>query len=130
MTITQRKYLEWIGYNDYEIQEVEAEIKNGEKPLVFESEQYNAFENGYKNGLKAKLNFTTISDYPFKNQWHKVSEQIPTEEKDYLVKLTDGTIDVLAIALDGNLEPYLITPKLDFFKDVEKWCEIPEENEC
>lgn len=68
MTITQRKYLEWVGYNDYEIQEVEAEIKNGEKPLVFESEQYNAFENGYKNGLKAKVNFTTVSDYPLKNE--------------------------------------------------------------
>ena len=60
-------------------------------------------------------------------KWHKVSEQVPTEEKDYLVKLTDGTIDVMAIALDGDLEPYLLTPKFDFFKDVEKWCEIPKE---
>ena len=60
-------------------------------------------------------------------KWHKVSEQLPTEEKDYLVKLTDGTIDVMAIALDGNLEPYLLTPKFDFYKDVEKWCEIPKE---
>lgn len=60
-------------------------------------------------------------------KWHKVSEQLPTEEKDYLVKLTDGTIDIMAIALDGNLEPYLLTPKFDFYKDVEKWCEIPKE---
>jgi predicted ATP-binding protein involved in virulence len=58
-------------------------------------------------------------------QWHKVNEQIPTEEKDYLVKLTDGTVDVMAVALDGDLEPYLLTPNFDFFKDVEKWCEIP-----
>ena len=62
-----------------------------------------------------------------KPEWHKVSEQIPTEEKDYLVKLTDGTIDVMAIALDGDLEPYLLTPKFDFYKDVEKWGEIPKE---
>lgn len=62
-------------------------------------------------------------------KWHKVSEQLPTEEKDYLVKLTDGTIDIMAIALDGDLEPYLLTPKFDFNKDVEKWCEIPGEIE-
>ena len=62
-------------------------------------------------------------------KWHKVSEQIPTEEKDYLVKLTDGTVDVMAIAIDGYLEPYLLTPKFDFYKDVEKWCEIPKESE-
>ena len=60
-------------------------------------------------------------------EWHKVSEQIPTEEKEYLVKLTDGTVDVMMVALDGDLEPYLLTPKSDFYKDVEKWCEIPPE---
>ena len=63
-----------------------------------------------------------------KTKWHKVSEQVPTEEKNYLVKLTDGAIDVMAIAPDGNLEPYLLTPNFDFYKDVEKWCEIPEDN--
>lgn len=60
-------------------------------------------------------------------EWHKVSEQIPTEEKEYLVKLTDGTVDVMTVALDGDLEPYLLTPKFDFYQDVEKWCEIPKE---
>ena len=60
-------------------------------------------------------------------EWHKVSEQIPTEEKEYLVKLTDGTVDVMMEALDGDLEPYLLTLKSDFYKDVEKWCEIPPE---
>lgn len=60
-------------------------------------------------------------------KWHKVSEQIPTEEKSYLVKLTDGTVDVMTIALDGNLEPYLLILGFDFYKDVEKWCEIPKE---
>ena len=67
MTIIQKKYLEWIQYNEYEIQEVENEIKNGEKPLVFESNQFYAWESGYNKGLKAKVNFTTISDYPFKD---------------------------------------------------------------
>lgn len=61
-------------------------------------------------------------------QWHKVADgDLPTEEKDYLVKLTDGTVDIRRVALDGDLEPYLLTPKFDFYKDIEKWCEIPEE---
>jgi hypothetical protein len=73
-------------------------------------------EQAYLAGLKAG-----------RPRWHKVSEQIPTEEKEYLVKLTDGTFDVMTVALDGDLEPYLLTPKFDFYKDVEKWCEIPPE---
>ncbi|MCR5218609.1 hypothetical protein [Treponema sp.] len=64
-----------------------------------------------------------------KTQWHKVSEQTPTEEKDYLVKLTDGTVDVMRIAIDGNLEPYVVSLSVDFYRDIEKWCEIPENEE-
>ena len=75
-----------------------------------------AFDIGYEAGTKEN-----------RIKWHKVSEQIPTEEKDYLVKLKDGTVDVMAVALDRNLEPYLLTPKFEFYKDVEKWCEIPKE---
>jgi hypothetical protein len=77
---------------------------------------YKYMKQAYLAGLKAG-----------RSEWHKVSEQIPTEEKEYLVKLTDGTVDVMTIALDGDLEPYLLTPKFDFYKDVEKWCEIPPE---
>ena len=61
------------------------------------------------------------------NEWHYVKDELPKEEKDYIVKLTDGTVDIMAIALDGDLEPYLLTSKFDFYKDVEKWCEIPKE---
>ena len=44
-------YLEWLGYNEYEIEEVETEIKNGEKPLEFESYKYYTWESGYKAGI-------------------------------------------------------------------------------
>lgn len=78
--------------------------------------------------IKEALKLTYLEAYKEgKPKWHKVSELIPTEEKSYLVKLTDGTVDVMTIALDGNLEPYLLLPGFDFYKDVEKWCEIPEE---
>ncbi|MCR5154392.1 MAG: hypothetical protein K6B75_06040 [Lachnospiraceae bacterium] len=42
---------------------------------------FSGFQDGAEFGYKAG-----------KPQWHKVSEQTPTEEKDYLVKLTDGTV--------------------------------------
>ena len=68
ITCKQRLYLEWLGYNEYEIKEVETEIKNGEEPLVFESNQYYAWSSGYDIGIKAKINTTTISDAPLEKQ--------------------------------------------------------------
>lgn len=71
---------------------------------------------GFLAGLKAQT------------KWHKVSEELPTEEKQYLLKFKDGTIDVLYVGIDGNLEPFIVTREcFNFYKDVEKWCEIPEE---
>ena len=63
MTEVQRKYLEWVGFNDYEIQEVETEIKNGEEILVFEGNQFYAWESGYNKA----------------NEWHYVKDELPPE---------------------------------------------------
>ena len=68
ITSKQMLYLKWLGYNEYEIGEVETEIKNGEEPLVFESNQYYAWSNGYDTGIKAKINTTTISDAPLEKE--------------------------------------------------------------
>ncbi len=110
----ENKEVDWEGF-DKNKKDLEKAFKDGA-------------EFGFQQGIKAKVNTTTISDCPIKDEWHRVDEgKYPTEEKDYLVKLTDGTIDVMTVALDGDLEPYLLTPKFDFYKDVEKWCEIPKE---
>lgn len=87
-------------------------------------------EFGFRKGIKAKINTTTISDCPIKKQWHKVADvDLPTEEKKYLLKFNDGTIDVLYVGIDGNLNPFILTREcFNFYKDVEKWCEIPEED--
>ena len=100
---------------DKEMAEEWVKSNSDESVYSFQGEQ---LQNAFLAGLEAG-----------RPQWHKVSEQIPTEEKDYIVKLTDGTVDVMTVALDGNLEPYLLSPEFDFYKDVEKWCEIPKENE-
>ena len=78
---------------------------------------YEALKQAFLAGLKAG-----------RPQWHKVSEQVPVEEKQYLLKFNDGTIEVVYVGIDGNLEPFIVTREcFDFYKDVEKWCEVPEE---
>lgn len=64
-----------------------------------------------------------------KPKWHKVADgDLPTKEKQYLLKFKDGDIHVPYVGIDGNLEPFIITTEgIDFFNDIEKWCEIPEE---
>lgn len=65
MKEVQRKYLEWLEFSDYEIEEVETEIKNGEKPFVFESNQFYAWESGYNKA----------------NEWHRVDDgKYPSKE--------------------------------------------------
>ena len=110
---------DWKNKNKYKIEGVVITLLSYEKGVDTKTcydEVDWLIQKAYFDGLKAGS-----------PKWHKVSEQIPTEEKDYLVKLTDGTVDVMTIALDGNLEPYLLSCRLDFYKDVEKWCEIPKE---
>lgn len=59
-------------------------------------------------------------------KWHKVADgDLPTEEKQYILKFKDGTIDILYVGIDGNLEPFIVTR--EGFENVEKWSEIPKE---
>lgn len=70
MKEVQRKYLEWLEFSDYEIEEVETELKNGEEPLVFESNQFYAWKSGYNKA----------------NEWHYVKDgDYPKENKKYWI---------------------------------------------
>ena len=45
-------------------------------------------EYGFQKGIKAKVNTTTLSDYPMKDEWHYVIEgDLPKDEKEVLVCL-------------------------------------------
>ena len=85
MTEVQRKYLEWIGYNDYEIQEVEKEIKNGEEPLIFEGNQYFAWESGYNKA----------------NEWHYVKDELP-KDNEYVLIYTDLSNCYVATKIENH----------------------------
>lgn len=54
-------------------------------------EEVPAWIDGYKEGLKAKINATTISDCPHKDEWHYPSKgEYPTTEEEVLVYLWDS----------------------------------------
>ena len=45
----------------------------------------NAFKDGaecgYQKGLKAKINMTTLSDYPMKDEWHEIESKISSKRE-------------------------------------------------
>lgn len=61
--------------------------------------------------------------------WHKVADgDLPREDKEYLVYMNDGTIDMQEICMNGNGEFYLNGISWNF-SDVIAWCEIPQYTE-
>ena len=48
-------------------------------------------EFGFQKGIKAKINTTTISDCPIKDEWHYVKDgDLPKDEKEVLVYMWDS----------------------------------------
>ncbi len=53
----------------------------GEERCIARSAFKDGAELGFQKGLKAKLNFTTISDCPIKDEWHYVKDgDLPKDE--------------------------------------------------
>ena len=59
------------------------------------------YHEGFKDCAKSRLNVTTISDYPIKDEWHDLEKDptdLPKEEKQYVVKAKD---------LDGDITVWI-----------------------
>ena len=59
------------------------------------------YHEGFKDCAKARLNVTTISDCPIKDDWHDLEKDptdLPKEEKQYVVKAKD---------LDGDITVWI-----------------------
>ena len=59
------------------------------------------YVEGFKDCAKSRLNVTTISDYPIKDEWHDLEKDptdLPKEEKQYVVKAKD---------LDGDITVWI-----------------------
>ncbi len=103
MTEVQRKYLEWVGYNDFEIQEVETEIKSGEEPLVFEGNQFYAWENGYNKA----------------NEWHYVKDELPPSDKDKYYFVVDKLNEpMIARFYEGKWSNYSVIEDAIVWKEI------------
>lgn len=112
--------------------------------LPSEIEKYvPAWIDGYKEGLKAKINATTISDCPIKAEWHKVADgDLPkggenSIHRDIYLKDRYGNL------YTGNYYPKDETHTEDCFAveflewgfqgsqfckkaQIAEWCEIPK----
>ena len=108
----------------------------GEKPCQHKIDAMHGYKDGlkagYHEGLKAKVNFTTISDCPIKYEWHdlrKNPRDLPTEDcKDYLAIALDDTEPSLYMYLASDegqweWEPRRIAVLSN--DQIKAWCEIP-----
>lgn len=75
-------------------------------------------EYGFQKGIKTKVNFTTISDCPVKDEWHYVSKEgFPSKDDIYLIIRNDGLhLGDYCCGGDGDI-------------DCQSWCDYPSEEE-
>lgn len=125
MTELDKKYLKWIGYNDYEIETYEGESYK-------ETNQYDAYMAGYAQG-EADEKFRT-KPIVIKDKWHMT-------EKEDLPEITDKNRTVLYLAWTSygvGGSPAIIRPLKKKYmnlwtgaildkKDIVAWkeCELP-----
>ena len=97
--------------------------------------EYNCALDGYNEGFKdcakARLNVTTISDCPIKDDWHYVKDELPELYKDVLVVFPRGDCDVKRLT---NHNEWVGRGSWCSLTDVVAWKEIvlselPKESE-
>ena len=91
-------------------------------------ERKESFIDGYNEGLKAKVNFTTISDCPIKFEWHYVKNELPTNTGLYLIYYKDAFFDinVRTIARYSPDRKEFLNLSIEDGDEVIAWCELPK----
>lgn len=60
--------------------------KNSQRVLTAKIDYQKGAEFGFQKGIKARINTTTISDCPIKDEWHFVKDgDLPKDKKEVLV---------------------------------------------
>lgn len=109
------EYVPNIRWHDFSSEDLREEMK-----LCYRE----GMKDGYQEGLKAKINATTISDCPIKDEWQYVSEKgTPKTEGHYLVCLRNKDKDILDcwIFYDKDIGWYSMQIRI---KDIYAWKEI------
>lgn len=89
-------------------------------------EEVPAWIDGYQEGLKAKINATTISDCPIKVEWHKVADgDLPKNSDDEKLYLVYWGENYHGVAQFNNSRWWSFDSGWFDVKDVIAWCEIP-----
>ena len=86
-----------------------------------------AYDEGFKDCAKARLNVTTISDCPIKFEWHYVKDELPTNTDLYLIYYKDAFFDinVRTIARYSPDRKEFLNINIEDGDDVIAWCELP-----
>lgn len=99
--------------------------------LTSEIEKYvPAWIDGYKEGLKAKINATTISDCPVKDKWHKVADgDLPKGNCENILLYNKDHFCVTHSYSLGYYENGVFYNDCEMEEDTIAWCEIPQYEE-
>lgn len=96
MNEKQKKYLKWLGYNDYEIETCKEED-------VIKSNQYESFMAGYeiatKNAPKWHKIFVDSEPYNYE-YWECPQETLPKKQDFYFVRLKNGFVKICELKSD------------------------------
>jgi len=93
------------------------------------------YKDGYQEGLKAKINATTISDCPVKDEWKYPSKgELPNEDNNVicylrsdndLLNIHQKCVCVLNYSYDDDLDKCVFTDGDEVYEPVA-WCYLPE----
>lgn len=110
----------------------------GEKSCQHKIDAMHGYKDGFKEGLKQKVNITTISDCPIKDDWHdlrKDPNDLPKEVGRYIVCYLDTACERHTFELsfvDYLEDEHWIDENghdIEVYDEgVIAWCEIPTFN--
>ena len=89
-----------------------------EEMELYEKFFIDGYHEGFKDCAKARLNVTTVSDCPIKDNWHYVKDGLPEEEKEYIVYSEEWGYEIRKFLVDVG---YFECRKND---EIIKWKEI------
>ena len=105
----------------------------GLKALSFKDGAEFGYNKGFKEGLKQKVNITTISDYPIKDEWHYVKDGDLPPKKKLDIGTKSESVYVATRGCGTYIGYYNFSRKVWYLADndyqeineVYAWCELP-----
>ena len=121
------EYIKEHSYFDEEFGVMNLDVTN---KTIFQAGAEFGYKKGFEECAKARLNVTTISDCPIKDEWHYVDKEgLPKKHGWYFVNYKNDTYDCAIVTKDLRLLNFHTNQ--DMTDAVYAWKEIvpPKESE-